>query len=108
MCYLGLNGPYEDGLEDLERIFQIKLPKRSVESVVGEAGLVAEEFSKEDRQEEDYQPKGEILVVAVDGKGIPIKREGQKKNRIRLKKGEKEGKKKISTIGRGRVEMRRA
>lgn len=99
MSYFSVKGSYDEGLEDLEKILKIRLPRRSMESVVGEVGSVAEEFSEEDRQEEEYQPKGEILVVAVDGKGIPIKREGEKKERVRLKKGEKEGKKKISTVG---------
>ncbi|NGX61849.1 MAG: hypothetical protein K940chlam9_01338 [Chlamydiae bacterium] len=52
----------------------------------------------EHHSSQEYKDEAELLVVTVDGKGIPMKKKEPTQKKVRLKKGEKPGKKKMSTV----------
>jgi len=94
---LGVRGAYNKVIDVLRTIMRIDLWNRPIEDMMSKASEQVEEFYEEQPIIEE-RSEGEILVVAADGKGVPMKKEEAEKPRIRLKKGEKRGKKKMSTV----------
>lgn len=95
---LGVREAYNKVVEVLSTILRIELGNRPQEEMMGRASEQVEEFYQQQPVPE-VKSEGEILVVAGDGKGVPIKKkERDKESKVRLKKGEKRGKKKMSTV----------
>lgn len=88
---------YEEAVGHLEELFGWALPKRSVEQIAPEAAREVEAFY-ESEGTPSPESEGEILVVAVDGKGVPMKKEEPAERKVRLKKGEKHSRKKQATV----------
>jgi hypothetical protein len=93
---LGVRGAYSKVAEVLSTILGIDLWNRPVEEMMMRASGQVEEFYQEQAIPEEGS-EGEILVATADGKGVPMKKKGGK-TKVRLKKGEKRGKKKMSTV----------
>ena len=89
--------PYEEALRHLEELFGWALPKRSVEQIAPEAAREVEAFYEAEGTP-SADSEAEILVVAVDGKGVPMKKEEWAERKVRLKKGEKRSRKKQATV----------
>jgi hypothetical protein len=95
---MGVRGAYNKVVEVLSTILRIELWNRPVEEMMMRASEQVEEFYQEQPIPEAGS-EGEILVATADGKGVPMKKKkGEGKTKGRLKKGEKRGKKKMSTV----------
>lgn len=64
------------------------MPKRSVEQIVREAAVDYEAFYARRAQADVKPASGEILVGAIDCKGIPIVKPQAAERVVRRKKGE--------------------
>ena len=98
LCKGVVLGPFEEAIALIEDFCAVKIPKRSAQQIVLESAVDFDAFYR-DRARQNRRPeRGEILVAAVDCKGIPmVKPEGA--NRVvRRSKGEKANKKKMATV----------
>lgn len=89
--------PYEEAVRHLEELFGWGLPKRSVEGMVPEAAREVAAFYEAEGTPSP-ESEEEILVVAVDGKGVPLRKEEPAERRVRLRKGEKRSRKQQATV----------
>ncbi len=95
---LGVRGSYNKVVEVLSTILRVELWSRPVEEMMMRSSEQVEGFYQE-QPIPQAGSEGEILVATADGKGVPMKKkEGEGKTKVRLKKGEKRGKKKMSTV----------
>ena len=87
---------HEKSRKNIKEIFGIEIWSGQTESINKSASKSVDSFYENRKEQEQTEP---ILVVQVDGKGI-IMRENLKKevHGQRQKKGEKNGKKKMSTV----------
>ena len=91
-----VKGAYDGAVEAVKAFLGLSVPKRSMEVLAGEVSELVEFFEE---QVAPPEKEGEILVVGVDGKGVPMRRETPKPAPKRLRKGEKQPKKKMATVG---------
>jgi len=93
----GADLTYENSLDCLENLFGVKLSPRSMMEILENASRHNDGFR-------DIQPpppkekEGEILVVSADSKGIPIRKEHPAEKKSRLKKGEKNQRKRMCIV----------
>jgi len=95
---LAVDGNFDSARETLERIFGINIWTKQSEEINQNAAQPVDEFYRAHSEGEQIQP---ILVAEVDGKGVVIRKESQEDAsafKARLKKGEKNGKKKMATV----------
>ena len=95
---LAVDGDFDGARETLERILGINIWTKQSEEINQNAAQAVEEFYASNTEDEQTQP---ILVAEVDGKGVIIRKEAQDDSGVswpRLKKGEKNGKKKMATV----------
>jgi len=95
---LAVDGDFDGARETLERILGINIWTKQSEEINRNAAQAVEEFYASNTAGEQTQP---ILVAEVDGKGVIIRKEPQDETTVswpRLKKGEKNGKKKMATV----------
>ena len=95
---LAVDGDFDGARETLERILGINIWTKQSEEINQNAAQAIEEFYASKSEDEQRQP---ILVAEVDGKGVVIRKEPQDDtavSKLRLKKGEKNGKKKMATV----------
>jgi len=95
---LAVDGDFDGARETLERILGINIWTKQSEEINQNAAQSAEEFYASNTASEQTQP---ILVAEVDGKGVVIRKESQDDtavSNLRLKKGEKNGNKKMATV----------
>lgn len=91
-------GPFEEAVALIEDITGVAVPKRSAQAIVLEAACDFDAFYADRARQNGKPAAGEILVAAVDCKGIPmVKPEGAVKV-VRRRKGEKPNKKKMATV----------
>ena len=93
---LGTEKSLDKVTAQMEKWLRIKVWKRPLEVLSREAAEDVEGFYAQ--REEPDQQQGEVLVVAVDGKGIPMCRGTQAAHKVRLKRGEKRSRKKQATV----------
>src|SRR3990172_3670022 len=92
-----LQGPFDEALEVLADTTGIVVPKRTAEQIVADASADFESFYAR-RSAGGAVAQGPLLVAALDSKGIPmVKPEGAIRP-VRLRKGEKRQKKRMSTV----------
>ena len=92
-----VQGPFQ---ESLDRIFDIagpKVHKGSLEAIIHEAAVDFDAFYLQ-RAVEACEPKSTLLVVAIDGKGIPLVRPATTQRSVQPSKGPKPGAKKMATV----------
>lgn len=87
---------FDQAQEFLSQIFQIEIPKRSLQKQAVEVAETVEEFYNQNCFRSD-RAEGDVLMVALDGKGIPmVKNAGAEPGR--LKRGEKRLEKKMALV----------
>jgi hypothetical protein len=92
-----VQGPYDEALERLEEATGVRVFKRSAEQVVRDAARDVDAFY-EKRKPLPPAESGAVLVGAVDGKGIPMRKPEGAAKVVRRKKGEKANKKRMATV----------
>lgn len=92
-----VQGPFDEAVETVEEFTGVSVPKRSAEEIVKDAAQDFDAFYQQ-RKVSPAEDTGPILVGAVDGKGIPIKKRNTAEKVVRRKKGEKANKKKMATV----------
>lgn len=93
----GADLTYENSLERIEELFGVKLSPRSMMEVLEDASRHNDGF-RDNQPPPPNKNEGEILVVSADGKGIPIRKDKPVEKKARLKKGEKNQKKKMCIV----------
>jgi len=91
---------FTTSLESTERMQELtgrSVSKRSLEEIIQDAAQDFDTFYAE-RIPAPWQQTASILVVAVDGKGIPMVKPGHPKRSARRTKGQKANRKKMATV----------
>lgn len=90
-------GPFDEAVGFLAEMTGVTTPKRTAEQIVADAAADFDSFYSARAGRGELAP-GDILVGAIDCKGIPmVKPEGAQKV-VRRRKGEKPNKKKMATV----------
>ena len=89
-------GPFDEAVRVVAELTGVSIPKRSAEQIVLDAACDVDSFY-ERRSGATLQPN-DLLVGAIDGKGIPMKKPTPARRVVRRKKGEKPNKKKMATV----------
>ena len=95
---MAVDGNFDGARETLERILGINIWTKQSEEINQNAAKSVDEFYASNAEGEQTQP---ILVAEVDRKGVIIRKEPQEdaaEFKARLKKGEKNGNKKMATV----------
>lgn len=92
-----VQGPFDEATGMLADLNGIEVPKRSAELIVLDASVDFESFYAE-RRGAPCIPEEAILVGAIDCKGIPMVKAQRAEKTVRLGKGEKRQKKRMSTV----------
>ena len=91
-------GPFDEAISLFCEMTGTAVPKRSAEQIVREAAVDFDAFYAA-RAAIDIEPAaGEILVGAIDCKGIPMVKPQRAERVVRRGKGEKANKKKMATV----------
>jgi len=91
-------GPFDEAITLVGEMTGTTVPKRSAEQLVQEAAVDFESFYAARAQEAIAPADGEILVGAIDCKGIPMVKPDGAQRVVRRGKGEKANKKKMATV----------
>jgi hypothetical protein len=90
--------PFDEAIGLLAETTGIQVPKLSAEQLVREAAVDFEEFYSR-RATSDVKPaRGEILIAAIDCKGIPMVKPERALRVVRRSKGQKANKKRMATV----------
>lgn len=92
-----VQGPYDEAVERLEEATGVRVFKRSAEQVVRDAARDVDAFY-ERRKPLPAAESGAVLVGAVDGKGIPMRKPERASRVVRRRKGEKANRKRMATV----------
>ena len=93
-----VKGPFDEAIEEVADATGARLPKRTAEQIVAEASVDFESFYTQRTLRLDAG-SGPLLIASVDGKGVPIVKPNPGARKVRLGKGEKRNKKRMSTVG---------
>jgi hypothetical protein len=91
-------GPFDEAVALIGEITGTTIPKRSAEQLVQDAAAGFESFYAARAKDTIAPADGEILVGAIDCKGIPMVKPGGAERVVRRTKGEKSNKKKMATV----------
>jgi hypothetical protein len=91
-------GPFDEAIALVCEMTAVSVPKRSAEPIVREAALDFDAFYAERAQAAVKPGRGEILVGAIDCKGIPMVKPERALRVLRRGKGEKANKKRMATV----------
>lgn len=94
---LGSREAYKKAAEVLQEILGLKIYNEAIKSMVQQSSTDVEKYYQQlpaPKQDDE----GEILVATVDCKGVPIIKDKPAVKKHKRKKGEKPGKKKMSTV----------
>ena len=91
-------GPFDEAIALIAEITGTSIPKRSAEQIVQEAAVDFESFYAARTADGLGPAAGEILVSAIDCKGIPMVKVDGAQRVVRRTKGEKANKKKMATV----------
>jgi hypothetical protein len=90
--------PFDEAIAFIAELTGVSVPKRAAEQLVREAAVDFEVFYAE-RTTADVKPaRGEILVAAIDCKGIPMVKPERALRVVRRGKGQKANKKRMATV----------
>jgi hypothetical protein len=92
-----VQGPFDEALEVLADTTGVAVPKRSAEQIVRDASVDFEAFYAQ-RSTFHQSADDPILVAAIDSKGIPMVKPEEASWTVRLGKGKKRQKKRMSTV----------
>ncbi len=91
-------GPFDEAIALIAEITGTTVPKRSAEQIVRDAAADFESFYAARTGEAIEPHDGEILVGAIDCKGIPMVKPERALRVVRRGKGEKANKKRMATV----------
>ena len=91
-------GPFDEAITLVGEMTGTTVPKRSAEQLVQEAAVDFESFYAARAKEAIAPADGEILVGAIDCKGIPMVKPDGAQRVVRRGTGEKANKKKMATV----------
>ena len=91
-------GPFDEAIALIAEMTGTMIPKRSAEQLVQEAAADFETFYAARAQDAIAPADGELLVGAIDCKGIPMVKPDGAQRVVRRTKGEKANKKKMATV----------
>ena len=91
-------GPFDEAIAFVGEIIGTVVPKRSAEQIVREAAVDFESFYAQSAASAVAPARGEILIGAIDCKGIPMVKPQGAERVVRRGKGEKTNKKKMATV----------
>lgn len=89
---------YEPSRQTVERVLGIGQSVRSLEQMTASMADAVEGF-RESQPKPPTKEEGSILVLTADGKGVPMRRDGETARRGRRKKGEKANQKRMACVG---------
>ena len=90
--------PFDEALALLSEMIGLHVPKRAAEQLVREAAVDFEDFYAQRPVAEVKPQRGEILIGAIDCKGIPMVKPERALRVVRRSKGEKANKKRMATV----------
>jgi len=97
-CMMGaIKDSYEEARDYIRNIFGLDLPVSSMQKIAGKSSKYFEDYYNEKAFEAPQ--KDDLLVVSLDGKGIPIRKEGKTEKKKRKGRGEKDGRKQMALVG---------
>jgi hypothetical protein len=88
---------YDEVLADFEKLFGFRPPKHTLEEMVPAAAADADPYY-ETLGVPSPKTEADLLVAALDGKGVPMVKEKPAERRVRLGKGEKLSRKKEAVV----------
>ena len=88
---------FDKETEQLEKLLRIKFWKQGVQRVASTAARDVQSYY-EQKPAPPKEEEGVILVAAIDGKGVPIRRDEPHARKLRLGRGEKANKKKEAVV----------
>ena len=88
---------YDEAMAQMQRMFGFAPYKQTVEAIVEEAADDVQSFY-ESQPAVSPQTEAEILVAAINGKGVPTVKDEPAEHKVRLARGEKLGHKKEATV----------
>ncbi len=91
-------GPFSEAMTLVADMTGVRVPMRSAEAIVKEAAADFEDFYQRHPREATRPGPGELLIGAIDCKGIPLVKPDGAEKVVRRKKGEKANKKKMATV----------
>lgn len=94
---IGVQSAWSKVTAFLGEMLQIDLWSSACERIAADTANDVTQFYTEHEPPEPAK-EGEVMVVTLDCKGVPIKKDELNKKKVRLKKGEKPGKKKMATV----------
>lgn len=92
-----VQGPFQEAIDAMHKLTEVRIPKRSAENLVIDAGVDFASFYA-CRAGGGDRGSGPILVGSVDCKGIPMVKPEPAQKQVRRGKGEKANKKKMATV----------
>lgn len=93
-----VKGPFDEATEEVADATAVAIPKRTAEQMVVGASVDFEGFYTQ-RTARLQPDSGPLLVASVDGKGVPMVKPSTAQRPVRLGKGQKRNKKRMSTVG---------
>lgn len=92
-------GPFDEAVGLIALMTGVVVPKRSAELIVVDAARDFDSFYAEAPESRAKPAEPEILVGAIDCKGIPMVKPAPAVKVVRRRKGQKANKKKMATVG---------
>jgi hypothetical protein len=93
-----VRGPFDEAVEEVTDALGVSISKRTAEQIVADASVDFDRFYRE-RSLHVARERGPLLIASVDGKGVPMVKSVTGKRKVRLGRGEKRNKKRMSTVG---------
>ena len=93
-----VKGPFDEATEAIAEATGVNIPKRTAEQIVADASVDFESFYTQ-RTLRLAPKSGPLLIASVDGKGVPMVKPDPGQRKVRLGRGEKRNKKRMSTVG---------
>ncbi len=90
--------PFDEAIAFVAEMTGVQVPKRAAEQLVREAAVNFDEFYSQRGAACLKPPRGEILVAAIDCKGIPMVKPERTLRVVRRGKGQKANKKRMATV----------
>lgn len=94
---IGVGESFDKVTQQLEKLLRIKFWKQGVQKVASTAARDVQSYY-EQKPAPSKEEEGKLLVAAIDGKGVPIRRDEPRARKLRLGRGEKPNKKKEAVV----------
>ena len=94
---LSVRDTYDETAMLLKKIYGLLMSPRSIMDILLDVSKAVEDFRDAQPPPNPLEEK-EVLVVSLDGKGVPMRKEKAAKKKVRLQRGEKRQTKKMSAV----------